>query len=221
MLWLAFVIDVRANRDVGCLQSTRSLAVYEPEDVARCIFKVAEHLGVCGTRRNARRLKALVQAARTKVTFVCLPGRRTDVAGLVGTCGDTRPTSDTEIAIDSNDAVCILVGRAGRTSWYARGTVAMVALRHVERCSQLRERANHTRLADPGSSNAVGHVPLGLARDRAGLAAYAALLIDDHRVACHVLAPLPVVAEYAHEVNSHARASHNRVYRNSGHKLRV
>ena len=89
-----------------------------------------------------------------------------------------------DVAVQIDDAVAPLEERVGRADAHARRFVALIAQNREEEPLRVRERALLDRL-DPAAVDADRDVVLGLARDRARVAADAFPQIDGEPVIRH------------------------------------
>src|SRR5262249_24691215 len=100
---------------------------------------------------------------------------------VVGARLHAGAAADADVAVDVDDAVAALVESRDRADRHARRVRAVVAAQHREMAAHFGE-APLLDVLDPGPEAADRDVVLLLARDRAGVAADAASMVDDEAV---------------------------------------
>ena len=119
---------------------------------------------------------------QAEVALVGGAGDRVDETRIVGASLNAVLAADANIGIDDDDAVFLpLPRRLGRADRDARRMVAMIAQPRQEGAANVGVLAL-LDVFDPRTRRPQGHVELGLASDRAGVAADAAAEVDQHPI---------------------------------------
>src|SRR6185369_2823084 len=134
-----------------------------------------------GTDDDARRLEPLLHAVGAEVALLDRAELRVQVDRVVRAGLHAGATADADVAVEVDDPVLPLLEGVDRTDRHARRVRAVVAAEHGEVAADLGE-APLLDVLDPGPEAPDRDVVLLLARDRAGVAADAAAVVDDESV---------------------------------------
>ncbi len=154
------------------------LAMDDPRHLRGRVVEVPDQDGLGGTDHDAGRLEADVQAVRAEVALLGRVVLGIDEDGVVGTGGDAGLAADADRLVEVDDAVGPPEHRAGWAGGRAGGVVALVAARHLKRSARLGEDPD-VHVLDVGAGDPERDLVLGLAGRGAGVAADAALVVDD------------------------------------------
>ena len=149
-------------------------------DFRRRIVHVADEDRLRRAHDHARRFETAVDPVRAEVTLFGRMVGRVDEDRVVRARGHARFAPDADRLVEVDDPVFAHVHRARGASGGARRVGTLVAARHLERAPHLGEDPDVDRF-DVGARDREGHVVLGFARGRAGVASDAARLVDDLR----------------------------------------
>ena len=129
---------------------------------------------------DARRFQPHVEAVGAEVALLRRVILGVDEDGVVRAGGDAGLAPDADGLVEVHDSVRPLVHRRRGARGHARGVIALVAARHLERPPRLREHADihvfHVRAGD-GQRDGV----LGLAGGGTRVAADTSSVVDDFR----------------------------------------
>ena len=156
------------------------LAVDHVRDLGGRVVQVTDEDRLDRADDDAGRLHPHVDAVRAEVALLRRVVLGVDEDRVVGAGGDARLAPDARLLVEVDDAVLALEHRARRAGGHARRVDALVAAGDLEVAAHLGEEADVDGL-HVGARDADGHLVLRLARRRAGVAADAALLVDDLR----------------------------------------
>ncbi len=176
----ADVVDIGAGPLLWAAHP-HTLASHELRDLARRILQISRDDRLHGTDDDARRLQSLVHTVRAVVALGRRMRLRIDVQRVIRAGLHAALAADAALAIEVYDAVGPLEERLGRADGDTGRVVAVVAARDEEVASRVGELALLDVL-HPRSVDADGHVVLGFAGDRAGVAADALALVDDEAI---------------------------------------
>jgi hypothetical protein len=151
---------------------------------ARRIVQIAEDPALGRTDADARGKQAVLDAVRAEVALLGRMRVRVDEQLIVGTRHHAGAAADARLAVEIDDAVATLEECPRRADADAWRLVALVAEDGKEEPLRLRESAFFDRL-HPAAVDADRDLVLGLARDRAGVAADAFSEIDREPVVGH------------------------------------
>ena len=138
-------------------------------DLRRTVVHVAGDDGVFRADVHAGGLEADVHPVGAVVALGRRVGVRIDVQGVVGAGLHAALASDAAPRIEIDDAVFACVQRRHRADLHAGGVLAVVAPHDGEVPGRVRI-GPLLDVLHPGPVDAEGHLVLGLARDRAGVA---------------------------------------------------
>src|SRR5690606_3493731 len=126
----------------------------------------------------ARRLEPDLHAVRAEVALGGRVADRVDVDRVVGAGLDAGLAADAHVLVEVDDPVRAAVHGRGRADRHAGRVLALVAAQHPE-VPLGRGAAPLLDLLDPGAEHPQGDVVLRLAGHAAGVAADAAVVIDE------------------------------------------
>jgi hypothetical protein len=182
-LFSADVEDLRLRALLG--PSHRDgLALHDLRDFACRVIEITENAAFRRTDAHACGLKLVLDAVRAKVALLGRVRIRIDEQLIVGTRRHAGAASDARIAVEVDDAVAPLEEGIGRTDADAGRVVALIAEHGKEEAFGVGERSLLDGL-HPASVDADRNLVLGLAGDRAGVAADAFPQIDRETVIRH------------------------------------
>ena len=163
------------------------------DDPGGLIVRVVEvgHLdGMGGAHHHTTRLEALLDPVVAEVALVGGVGCRIDVDGVIRAGVHAALAADAVVVVEIDHAVGRPEQRPGGADGDAGSVVAVVAAHHREVPVGVGERPGLDVL-HPGAVHAEGDVVLALARDGAGMAADAAVAVQQESQAGHTTTPSP------------------------------
>ena len=146
-------------------------------DLGARLVQVADQNRLDGTDHHAGRLQPDVEPVRAEVALLGRVILGVDEDRVVGTGRDAGFAAYADRLVEVDDPVRTAEHGTGRAGRRARSPLALVAARDLECAAGLGKHA-HVHVLDVGTSHGERHLVLGLARRGAGMAADAAVMVD-------------------------------------------